>query len=95
MIVSTCGLICNECEHFGNNCTGCKAVEGQTFWAKEMMPNKTCPLYDCAVNQRKHSDCGACAELPCTTFRTMQDPNSTDEEHAASLISRTKILKGN
>jgi len=51
-------------------------------------------LYDCAVNQRKHSDCGGCGELPCETFQKMKDPSSTDEEHAASLIKRVKILKG-
>ena len=52
MTISTCGLVCDECEHFGTNCNGCKAVKGQTFWALEMMPTKTCPLYDCAVNQK-------------------------------------------
>ena len=92
--ISTCGLICSDCEFFGNKCTGCKAVAVQTFWALEMMPTKTCPLYDCSVNQRKYKDCGDCAELPCTTFRTMKDPASTDEQHQASLITRTKILKG-
>jgi hypothetical protein len=94
MIISACGLICNECEHYGTNCNGCKAVAGQTFWALEMMPNKTCPLFDCSVNQRKYSDCGGCSELPCNLFVTMKDPSSTDEEHIASIKKRTDILKG-
>jgi len=93
MTISTCGLVCDECEHFGTNCNGCKAVKGQTFWALEMMPTKTCPLYDCAVNQKKYCDCGACAELPCNTFVTMKDPASTEEQHQAALITRTNILK--
>jgi hypothetical protein len=94
MNISSCGLICDECEFFGKTCDGCKAVKGQTFWAKEMMPTKTCPLFDCAVNQRKYSDCGDCKELPCELFLKMKDPNSTEEEHQESLKKRVAILKG-
>lgn len=93
MVLSTCGLKCNECEFFGKTCDGCKAVKGQTFWAKEMMPTKTCPLYDCAVNQRTYKDCGDCMELPCNTFVTMKDPNSTEEEHQESLKRRVALLR--
>ena len=93
MILSTCGLKCDECEFFGKTCDGCKAVKGQTFWAKEMMPTKTCPLYDCAVNQRNYKDCGYCKELPCELFLKMKDPNSTEEEHQESLKKRVSILK--
>ena len=92
MNISTCGLKCNECEFFGNKCNGCQAVKGQTFWALEMMPAKTCPLYDCAVNQRDYKDCGDCSELPCNTFVTMKDPNSTEEEHQQSLKTRVEVL---
>lgn len=93
MILSTCGLKCDECEFLGKTCSGCKAVKGQTFWAKEMMPTKTCPLYDCAVNQRKYNDCGDCKELLCELFLKMKDPNSTEEEHQESLKKRVAILK--
>jgi hypothetical protein len=93
MNLSACGLICDECEHFNVTCTGCHAVKGQTFWALEMMPTKTCPLYDCSVNKKKYKDCGDCAELPCELFVKMKDPNSTEEEHQASLISRVSRLK--
>ena len=93
MNISACGLICDECEFFEKTCNGCKEVKGQTFWALEMMPTKTCPLYDCSVNQRKYQDCGGCSELPCNTFVTMKDPNSTEEEHQESLKKRVAILK--
>ena len=69
------------------------AVKGQTFWAIEMMPTKTCPLFDCAVNTRHYKNCGDCSELPCELFRTMKDPNSTDEQHAQGLIDRVAKLK--
>ena len=95
MILSSCGLKCDECEFFNKTCAGCHNVKGSTFWAKEMMPSKVCPLYDCAVNQRKYKDCGQCAELPCGTFLQMKDPNSTDEEHQKSLGIRVALLRAN
>jgi hypothetical protein len=94
MNISACGLICDECEHFNVSCTGCHMVKGQTFWAKEMMPTKTCPLYDCGINSRKFTDCGECKELPCSLFVQMKDPNSTDEQHKEMLVKRVDILKG-
>ena len=93
MILSACGLICSDCEFFGAQCNGCHAVKGQTFWALDHMPTKTCPLFDCSVNKRNYKDCGDCAELPCTIFREMKDPNSTDEEHRQGLIDRVARLK--
>ena len=93
MIVSTCGLICDECPYFGPQCLGCREIRGRTFWAVEMMPNKTCALYDCAVNVRGLNDCGGCAELPCPRFVEMKDPDATEEQHKAGLIKRVAVLK--
>ena len=93
MILSACGLVCSDCEFFGSTCNGCHAVKGQTFWAKEHIPSKTCPLYDCSVNNRKYKDCGDCAELPCAMFREMKDPGSTDEQHLKGLTDRVARLK--
>jgi len=93
MLLSTCGLICNECEYFNTTCTGCINVKGSTFWAVEMMPSKVCHLYDCAVNQRNYGSCGECRELPCKMFLDMKDPNSTEEQHRASITLRVNRLK--
>ncbi len=93
MILSACGLICSDCEFFGAQCSGCHAVKGQTFWALEHMPTKTCPLYDCSVNKLHFKDCGDCGELPCKMFREMKDPNSSDEEHRQGLIDRVARLR--
>jgi hypothetical protein len=95
MILSACGLICDECSFFGKECVGCKIVKGQTFWAKEMMPDHTCPLFNCSANVKQLNDCGSCAELPCAMFRKMKDPNSTEEEHQLSLVQRVDRLKTN
>jgi hypothetical protein len=95
MILSACGLVCDECEFFNNTCTGCIIIKGSTFWAKEMMPAKVCPLYDCAVNKNKFRNCGGCSELPCKMFTEMKDPNSTEEEHQKSLVTRVALLRSN
>lgn len=92
-IISACGLVCNECEFYLKQCEGCYVVKGSTFWAKEMMPSKVCPLFDCSVNQRGYHSCGNCGELPCGTFLQMKDPNSTDEEHERMLKVRQQRLK--
>ncbi len=94
MIVSACGLRCDECEFFNIKCDGCIVVKGSTFWAKEMMPGKVCPLYACSVNERGYKHCGECRELPCEMFLKMKDPNSTDEEHQASIMRRVLLLRG-
>ncbi len=93
MILSTCGLKCDECEFFNKTCAGCRSVKGATFWAVDMIPTKVCPLYDCAVNQRGYHDCGDCSELPCATFLGMKDPSITDEEHQRMLGVRINILR--
>jgi hypothetical protein len=93
MIISACGLLCEECEFFNSNCSGCHQVKGQTFWAKEMMPGKTCPLYSCSVNQRHLKDCGGCKDLPCKLFLEMKDPNSTEEQHREGIKLRVARLK--
>jgi hypothetical protein len=95
MILSTCGLKCNDCEYFNVTCTGCRSVKGSTFWAKDMMPTKVCPLYDCSVNKKGFKDCGECSELPCALFLNMKDPNTTNEEHKKSIGVRVVLLKAN
>ena len=93
MILSTCGLKCDECEFYNKTCTGCRNVRGATFWAVEMMPTKVCPLYDCAVNQLCYNDCGDCAELPCATFLQMKDPSTSDEQHQQMIGVRVAMLR--
>jgi hypothetical protein len=94
MLLSACGLICDECEYFNKTCTGCIDVKGSTFWAKEMV-GKVCPMYDCAVNKKALNNCGGCSELPCKLFYDMKDPKSTDEEHQKSIGIRVTLLTTN
>ncbi len=92
--LSSCGLLCDKCEFYGNKCNGCHAVQGSTFWAKNMMPDKTCPLFKCA-KEKGYKSCGQCSELPCKTFLEMKDPNSTEEQHKKSIQERVERLKNN
>jgi hypothetical protein len=95
MTLSVCGLNCNECEFFNKTCSGCNKVKGSTFWANEMMPNKVCPLYDCAINKKEFRNCGDCSDLPCKMFRDMKDPKTSDEEHQKSILIRVMALRAN
>jgi len=78
-ILSACGLLCDKCEYFDNHCGGCYTVKGSTFWAKEAMPDRICPLYKCSVIDHKYNHCGQCVELPCKKFTDLRDPNISEE----------------
>ncbi len=93
--ITSCGIDCNDCELFHNDCEGCYEVAGKTFWAIDHMPEKICPLYECAVNKRSLKSCGECSELPCTKFNDLKDPSISDEEHQISLKNRLERLRGN
>ena len=92
-LLSVCGLLCNDCGYFSRECNGCYAVRGQTFWAKQIMPEKICPLYKCAVIDKKYNNCGECPELPCKKFTDLKDPDISDERHKKSISERISRLK--
>lgn len=92
-IISACGLLCEDCDYFNNDCQGCYIVKGSTFWAKEIMPDKICPLYKCSIIDRKYNNCGQCSELPCQKFIDLKDPNISDERHNKSIDERVSRLK--
>lgn len=95
MLISACGLNCNDCPFFKNPCPGCFEVMGKPFWAKEATDSGICQLFDCSVNQRGYENCGDCSDLPCQIFQDLKDPNISREEHEKSIVQRVKILKGN
>lgn len=92
-MLSVCGLLCSQCNFCGNECRGCLVVKGATFWAKEAMPEGICPLYQCAVMDKKLENCGQCSELPCNKFMGLKDPNISDEQHNQSIQERVSRLK--
>ncbi len=90
MELSTCGLICSDCEFYRKSCPGCRAVRGRPFWAEEV-EGKSCFLYDCCTEKGFHS-CGNCSELPCKSFVELKDPNVSDEAHQLELARRVERL---
>ncbi len=93
MEICACGSVCDECKAFKTLCQGCNQTRGKIFWAKEFSGQDTCPIYDCAVNNRHYTDCGPCKELPCQKFFDLKDPSSSKEEHLKSIDIRVKRLK--
>lgn len=90
---AVCGSHCPECPHYQKACPGCREVKGQTFWAQDHFPKKTCPIFECSVNTKKLSDCSGCQTLPCQTFTTLKDPSMTDAEFQENLEARLKRLR--
>lgn len=91
--ISVCGFFCEECQFFKGTCQGCYEVEGKTFWAQEITPKKVCPIFDCAINDKKYRNCGNCDDLPCNIFNELKDPNISDEEHKKSVEERIAQLR--
>jgi len=92
-ILSVCGILCSKCDYFKNNCQGCYKVKGSTFWAKEAMPDKVCPLYKCAIMDKKYHNCGQCSEVPCKKFIDLKDPKISIKQHNKSIDERVSRLK--
>ena len=95
MLVSVCGLICDECQFYQNSCDGCSSNQGKPFWAIEATTEGICPLYQCAVHDNHFKDCGECSELPCQKFMDLKDPNISVEEHLRMVEIRVENLKMN
>jgi hypothetical protein len=93
MLISACGLVCNECHFFRKECAGCYNVNGAPFWAKDITQNGVCPLYDCSINEKSYRNCGDCKELPCVMFSDLKDPNVTEEEHKKVIRKRVSMLR--
>lgn len=91
--VSVCGCNCSACDYLKKSeCSGCDQQEGKVWWAS-YVSKTVCPIYECAIDQKKIDNCGACAEMPCQIWRDMKDPSYTDEQHENGIKERVEILK--
>lgn len=88
--LSCCGSECTECEFFGTMCQGCNASLGKVFHAPE---GQACPIYECAINQKKLKGCGACSNVPCDIWRQTKDPSFSDEEFEQNIRERIERLR--
>lgn len=91
MVLSSCGLVCSDCEYYPVPCSGCGEVKGQPFWVTEADID-VCLLFHCCAEKQINS-CGACDNLPCKKFLEIKDPNMTLEEHREEVVRRVERLK--
>jgi len=90
-LLSACGLLCSECEAFGNGCGGCIEVAGRPSWADDA-GIEVCELFECAVN-RGFGTCGECDAVPCKRMVELKDPRITPEAHIDDLRARVDRLR--
>ena len=86
-----CGQDCNDCHYYKKECEGCLKTGGIPFWANYVNLS-ICPIFNCAVNEKKVVHCGNCREYPCNTYLNLRDPSFDDEEWQKSLDYRKKNL---
>ncbi|HBN86015.1 MAG TPA: hypothetical protein DDZ89_19480 [Clostridiales bacterium] len=88
-MLSVCGIICDDCEFFKIKCSGCYAVSGRSFRAKQAN-KKICEIYDCCVKKRGLDSCGQCSEVPCNLMKSCRQEGVSEEEHMADLEKQVK-----
>ena len=89
--LTVCGLECAACPLYHSSCPGCNQCGGRVFHAPA---GKPCPLYACAVNKKRRTGCGGCAQIPCPLWEQVRDPALSQEEFEASLSARLENWKG-
>ncbi len=91
--IAPCGTDCKTCSHFDNDCEGCRQRLGNPFWGKQFGMD-ICPIWDCAVNERKIEHCGNCGDFPCQNpYLDLRDPSMSDEEWDACNQERRENLE--
>lgn len=90
-MLSVCGLVCNECEAFGENCKGCIEMGGKPSWAQDVGIEK-CQLFECC-EIRGFMTCGECESLPCKPLVELRDPRITPEAHLDGLRAKVSRLR--
>lgn len=88
--LTCCGTECGNCGLYGRECTGCNQSAGRVFHAPE---GKACPIYACSVQKHRYASCAGCGELSCSLWRTVRDPEESEEEWERSLKDREKRLR--
>jgi len=90
-MLTVCGVDCNGCAKYQNECDGCDAIQGKVFWGP-YIGKEVCPIYACvAENKIKH--CGECEKLPCEMWQSLKDPDWPDDQHQESIRTRVQLLK--
>ncbi|HWQ65615.1 MAG TPA: DUF3795 domain-containing protein [Methanospirillum sp.] len=86
-----CGLWCDDCTHFEEECPGCSETGGCTFWT-EFVDIDACPVYSCCVEEKGLAHCGFCDKMPCDLYTRFRDPEMTEEDQIKSLENQRQEL---
>lgn len=87
---TVCGMWCDDCDHFEEECQGCTEADGCIFWT-EFVDAEVCPVYSC-VQERGIAHCGFCDEMPCERYTRFRDPDMSEEELMESLRKQKEEL---
>lgn len=91
-LMSCCGVICSQCEHFPLFCPGCSNIEGKVFWLT-FTRQSICNIYHCCIIEKKFIHCGQCYKLPCTLYAEASDPTKTKVENEMILRKQLQELR--
>lgn len=58
---AVCGLDCEECQFYNEQCSGCRKERGRMFWGR-------CPIFFCCVHERGLKVCADCNDFLCQKF---------------------------
>lgn len=86
-----CGVKCNQCQYYPEECAGCNEVKGKPFYL-EYTGEPICKIYNCCINQKKQANCGNCKDLPCTYFDG-SDPTKSEQENIEDFKNQLMNLK--
>lgn len=88
--ISCCGVVCPECEYFGESCDGCNEIKGKVFWL-EYTGETVCSIYECCIEQKGLEHCGKCREFPCKRYDA-DDPTKSAEENEMARKKQMELL---
>ena len=92
MLYNVCGLSCGGCAHLGKECAGCHSLKGKVYWAP-YTGGDICPIYHCCTVQNGWKHCGECPQVPCERWKTLKDPDESDEQFQQSVNARFRALR--
>lgn len=90
-MLCVCGACCDDCPHYGDECSGCETIGGKVFWA-QYVGAEICPVFQC-VKDNHYQTCGDCSKIPCDLWFTLRDPAWSEEEHKKSITKRVNVLR--
>lgn len=90
-VISCCGVHCEACRFFPEECPGCPDIAGKVFWLR-YTGEEICGIYQCCVVEKGLLHCGLCPEMPCSLFDA-PDPTLSPEENQEIHRKQVQTLR--